>query len=151
MIKSSKVLIYYVKIDVEGGEIGVLRGGRDFLARHRPILLVEYGQPSYAAYGHTADTLYEEAMMLGYAVCDLFGNVRSIDEWRACVDRLYWDYLLIPRTPGGHRGGACDHRSPSRRRVAPTSAAVGSWPAACPSCRGRSSGGSNCLISQRSQ
>ena len=59
---------------------------------------MEYGQPSYAAYGHTADTLYEEAMMLGYAVCDLFGNVfRSIDEWRACVDRLYWDYLLIPR------------------------------------------------------
>lgn len=36
--------------------------------------------------------------MLGYAVCDLFGNVfRSIDEWRVCVDRLYWDYLLIPK------------------------------------------------------
>ena len=30
--------IHYVKIDVEGAEIGVLRGGRDFLARHRPIL-----------------------------------------------------------------------------------------------------------------
>jgi FkbM family methyltransferase len=91
-------LIHYVKIDVEGGEVGVLRGGRDFLARHRPIISVEYGQSSYAAYGHAADTLYEEAMMLGYAVCDLFGNVfRSIDEWRFCVDRLYWDYLLIPR------------------------------------------------------
>jgi FkbM family methyltransferase len=90
-------LIHYVKIDVEGGEIGVLRGGRDFLARHRPILSVEYGESSYAAYGHAADTLYEEAMLLGYAVCDLFGNVfRSIDEWRFCVDRLYWDYLLIP-------------------------------------------------------
>jgi FkbM family methyltransferase len=90
--------IHYVKIDVEGAEIGVLRGGRDFLARHRPILSVEYGRPSYAAYGHDADTLYEEAMMLGYAVCDLFGNVfRSIDEWRVCVDRLYWDYLLIPK------------------------------------------------------
>ena len=90
--------IHYVKIDVEGAEIGVLRGGRDFLARHRPIVSVEYGRPSYAAYGHDADTLYEEAMMLGYAVCDLFGNVfRSIDEWRVCVDRLYWDYLLIPK------------------------------------------------------
>ena len=90
--------IRYVKIDVEGGEIGVLRGGRDFLARHRPLLSVEYGRPSYSAYGHTADTLYEEAAMLGYAVCDLFGNIfSSIDEWRACVDRLYWDYLLIPQ------------------------------------------------------
>ena len=90
--------ISYVKIDVEGGEIGILRGGRDFIARHRPILSVEYGRPSYSAYGHTADTLYEEAAMLGYAVCDLFGNIfRSIDEWRACVDRLYWDYLLIPQ------------------------------------------------------
>jgi FkbM family methyltransferase len=90
--------MHYVKIDVEGGEIGVLRGGREFLARHRPVLSVEYGRPSYSAYGHTADTLYEEAAMVGYAVCDLFGNVfRSIDEWRVCVDRLYWDYLLIPR------------------------------------------------------
>jgi FkbM family methyltransferase len=90
--------MHYVKIDVEGGEIGVLRGGRHFLARHRPVLSVEYGRPSYSAYGHTADTLYEEAAMVGYAVCDLFGNVfRSIDEWRACVDRLYWDYLLIPQ------------------------------------------------------
>src|SRR5512147_2665678 len=90
--------INYVKIDVEGGEIGVLRGGRDFLARHRPLLSVEYGRPSYSAYGHTADTLYEEAAMLGYAVCDLFGNIfRWIDECRACVDRLYWDYLLIPQ------------------------------------------------------
>lgn len=58
---------------------------------------MEYGRPSYSAYGHTADTLYEEAATIGYAVCDLFGNLfRSIDEWRACVDRLYWDYLLIP-------------------------------------------------------
>jgi hypothetical protein len=43
-------------------------------------------------------TLYEEAAALGYAVCDLFGNAFwSIDEWRACVDRLYWDYILIPQ------------------------------------------------------
>lgn len=90
--------IHYVKIDVEGGEIGVFRGGRDFLVRHRPVLSVEYGRPSYSAYGHSADTLYEEAAIIGYAVCDLFGNVfQSIEEWRACVDRLYWDYLLIPR------------------------------------------------------
>ena len=82
--------VHYVKI-------GVLRGGRDFLARHRPLLSVEYGRPSYSVYGHTADTLYEEASALGYAVCDLFGNVfGSLDEWRACVDRLYWDYLMIP-------------------------------------------------------
>jgi FkbM family methyltransferase len=90
--------IHYVKIDIEGGEIDVLGGGRDFLARHRPLLSVEYGRPSYSAYGHTADTLYEEAAALGYAVCDLFGNVfESLDEWRACVDRLYWDYLMIPK------------------------------------------------------
>ena len=89
--------VHYVKIDIEGGEIGALRGGRDFLARHRPLLSVEYGRPSYSVYGHTADTLYEEAVALGYAICDLFGNVfGSLDEWRACVDRLYWDYLMIP-------------------------------------------------------
>lgn len=89
--------IHYIKIDVEGGEIGVLRGGRDVLARDRPIISVEYGRSSYSAYGHTADTLFEEASFLGYAICDLFGNIfSSIEAWRACVDRLYWDYLMIP-------------------------------------------------------
>ena len=58
----------------------------------------EYGRASYSAYGHTADTLYEEAATAGYAVCDLFGNVfRSIDEWRACVDRLWLGLFADPR------------------------------------------------------
>ena len=90
---------------------------------------MEYGRPN-AAYGHDADTLYEEAMMLGYAVCDLFGNVfRSIDEWRVCVDRLYWDYLLIPKERlEVERNGAREDRSPSSRRVAPAGPVVDAGP-----------------------
>ncbi|HQT53611.1 MAG TPA: FkbM family methyltransferase, partial [Phenylobacterium sp.] len=30
-----------LKVDVDGGEIGVLRGAEAFLARHRPLLVIE--------------------------------------------------------------------------------------------------------------
>jgi FkbM family methyltransferase len=121
--------IHYVKIDVEGGEIGVLQGGRDFLTRHKPFVSVEYGAATYSAYGHTANTLYEEAAMLGYAVCDLFGNAfRSIDEWRACVDRLYWDYWMIPRERLQSTAGARADRASSACRAASAGQAADSCP-----------------------
>jgi len=34
-----------IKIDVEGGEIDVIRGGRQTIARHRPALLIEVNDP----------------------------------------------------------------------------------------------------------
>ena len=97
----------------------MLRGGREFLARHRPVLSVEYGRPSYSAYGHTADTLYEEAAITGYAVCDLFGNVfRSIDEWR----------LRRPTVLGlfADSSGASEATAVARADIARRAAAAGS-------------------------
>jgi FkbM family methyltransferase len=42
----------FIKIDVEGGEIDVLRGGERLLRRTRPFVAVEYGSPTYSLYGH---------------------------------------------------------------------------------------------------
>ena len=87
----------YIKIDVEGGELDILRGAPGLLARDRPLLSVEYGYPSYSAYGHQSADLYDLATENGYAMADLFGNLYSDrDEWLACVDAYYWDYLMIP-------------------------------------------------------
>jgi FkbM family methyltransferase len=87
----------FIKIDTEGGEIDILRGGRRLLQRDAPIISVEYGPGGYDAYGHKPETLYEFGGEAGYALFDLFGNrFGSIDEWRACVARFYWDFFLIP-------------------------------------------------------
>jgi FkbM family methyltransferase len=87
----------YIKIDTEGGEIDILKGAANLLLRDAPIISVEYGPGGYDAYGYKPDTLFELAAETGYSIFDLFGNsFDSIDEWRSCVARFYWDYLLIP-------------------------------------------------------
>ncbi|WP_201215239.1 FkbM family methyltransferase [Halochromatium roseum] len=89
--------IDYIKIDTEGAEIDILRGATRTLARHQPVISVEYGLSSYVAYGHDRMTLYETATALGYRVCDLFGNPFDREQWDNVVDRFYWDYYLVPR------------------------------------------------------
>jgi FkbM family methyltransferase len=88
----------FIKMDIEGSEIDCLNGGRKVIARHRPVISVEYGRPSYSAYGHTAETLFDWAVDNGYRISDLFGNeVESVDEWRNVCDVSFWDFLLRPR------------------------------------------------------
>src|SRR3954451_15020604 len=68
-------LLTYLKVDVEGGEIDCLLGGQQTIARLRPFISVEYGKPSYSAYGHTARTLFDLAAKMEYVPSDLFGNL----------------------------------------------------------------------------
>lgn len=88
----------YIKMDIEGGEIDCLAGGRHTIARLRPLISVEYGRAGYAAYGHTALTLFEWAREMSYIPSDLFGNlIETESEWLAVCDAMYWDYFLVPR------------------------------------------------------
>jgi FkbM family methyltransferase len=87
----------FIKIDAEGGEIDILKGADNLLHRDKPIISVEYGPGGYDVYGYEPETLFEFSTKLGYSIFDLFGHrFASIDEWRSCVARFYWDYLLIP-------------------------------------------------------
>jgi FkbM family methyltransferase len=55
-----------IKIDVEGGEMGVLRGGHGLLERDRPVVIFEAGIGGSDVYGTTADDLYRFFDSLGY-------------------------------------------------------------------------------------
>jgi FkbM family methyltransferase len=88
----------FLKIDVEGGEVACLRGAARLLSRFRPYVSVEYGKPSYSAYGLTARSLYDIADSLGYHIGDLFGAVcPDCSTWERVCDLSYWDWFLVPK------------------------------------------------------
>jgi len=87
----------YIKIDTEGHEISVIRGGHDTIARLRPVISVEWGQPTYQLYGHSRPDIFNLAQSMGYRMGDLFGNVvADLDEWMLVSDWSFWDFFMIP-------------------------------------------------------
>ncbi|MFI4970395.1 MAG: FkbM family methyltransferase [Lysobacterales bacterium] len=86
----------FVKIDVEGAEMNVLRGATAVLERYRPIVSVEYGRPAYGAYGHDTFTLFDFAEQHGFAMYDIFANRLGREEWALACDSVYWDYFMVP-------------------------------------------------------
>lgn len=87
---------HFIKIDIEGAEISMLRGASTTIARSRPLISVEYGSIGYEAFGHTAESLPNWCKENGYQIFDLMGNGFEEGEFLNCVNRYYWDFLLIP-------------------------------------------------------
>jgi FkbM family methyltransferase len=58
--------ISFMKIDVQGGELSVIRGARETLRRFRPGLFVEFDEPSLARAGTSTTELLGELLALGY-------------------------------------------------------------------------------------
>lgn len=55
-----------IKLDVEGAEVSVIRGGREFLRAHRPPILIEMNPASMAAAKETGATLVAALEDAGY-------------------------------------------------------------------------------------
>jgi FkbM family methyltransferase len=63
-----------IKIDVEGAELGVLRGARETLRTHRPLVVFEHGLGSADHYGTHPRDVFGLLAGLGYRVFDLEGE-----------------------------------------------------------------------------
>lgn len=61
----------FVKLDAEGAEEEVLRGGLETLRRHRPVIAFEHGLGSADHYGTTPETIHDLLTGLGYEILGL--------------------------------------------------------------------------------
>ena len=84
--------IALVKIDVEGGELAVLRGARRLLAEQRPVVVFEFGLGAADHYGATPGEVYAVLAEAGLDVRTLDGHLkRTAPLTRTEFGRLYRD------------------------------------------------------------
>jgi FkbM family methyltransferase len=79
--------VSWIKIDVEGGEAGVLRGATRLLAEHAPVLWMEVNPSSLSAAGSSPAELGELLRGHGYRF------------WRGHADERWWRRPRVWFTP----------------------------------------------------
>lgn len=60
--------VAFIKMDVDGHECGVLRGGKAMLARQQPVIVMELAPYVLAETGHSVEELLEILESLGYGL-----------------------------------------------------------------------------------
>ncbi len=84
--QSNLPLPNFIKIDVEGAEIKVFRGGRKVIEKARPVIYFEVSANLWQAMGSSAEEGYEFFKELGY---ELYLNDKKLDSLN-----LDWDNVL---------------------------------------------------------
>jgi FkbM family methyltransferase len=66
LAKHGNPKISFIKIDVEGAEMGVLRGAESVLSLYHPQLIVEFCEPMQAAFGYSCSEIADFLRSFGY-------------------------------------------------------------------------------------
>jgi len=92
----------YVKIDAEGGELHILRGAAETLARFRPVVTFEFGARSIGEYGITVEEMADFWIEQEYRIFDILARplaTRDAFAESATVQAV-WDYVALPGEAG---------------------------------------------------
>lgn len=83
--------INFVKLDIEGAELGALKGMEKLIYENKPVLLIEFHPPTIWEYGHDPKDTYDFLKENGYVVT-LLESSFSPDYVR--IDNISYDQLL---------------------------------------------------------
>jgi FkbM family methyltransferase len=79
IVKSMRFKPTMIKIDVEGGELGVMRGGLNYLATSAPIVAMEYLEPKRNNESHKAAVAMLRSNGYKTMLIDEAGKLRPVD------------------------------------------------------------------------
>ena len=95
--------IDFIKIDVEGAELDVLRGAARTLAQRRPIVLFEFGLGGAEHFGADADAMFSHFAALDYRLYRVADRVArrpplDVEALRECYARnSAYNFVAAPR------------------------------------------------------
>lgn len=94
----SREKISFIKIDVEGGELDVLRGAKRLMLKSRPIVAFECGAASFLGYHKTPDEIFQIFDSMGFKIYSITGDyIPNVESFaRATTSQNYWDYIALP-------------------------------------------------------
>jgi FkbM family methyltransferase len=88
----------FIKLDVEGSELAVLRGARQLIRATAPAMLIEMNPAAMRAAGTSTTTLVKTLMDLGY---DRFVTPRELGRQRPLTDQtIDGDLIVLPASIG---------------------------------------------------
>lgn len=87
-----------IKIDIEGAELDVLRSAPAVLSRFRPMIIMEYGVKTWAAFGATHEEFLELLERHKYAVRLFNPRSRELENIPEDIwQNAYTNLILIPK------------------------------------------------------
>jgi FkbM family methyltransferase len=91
--------IAFIKIDIEGGELDMLRGATESISAARPIVSFECGASSFLGYHDEPEAIFDLFSVRDYVVCSIIGDeVTDRQAFReASHAQTVWDYIALPR------------------------------------------------------
>lgn len=92
--------IRLIKMDVEGGELDVLKGSLQILRSSRPIVLFECGAASFLTYHNKPEEIFDIFSSNGYQIFSVIGTrMTSAAEFsHASHAQAFWDYVALHRS-----------------------------------------------------
>jgi len=91
--------VSFMKTDVEGAEINVLRGASRLIQTGRPVIHFECGGVAYRPFGVRSSDFFIFFDSIEYTLFDIIGNhISGLDQWLASdsANGVY-DYIAVPK------------------------------------------------------
>ncbi len=90
--------VKFIKMDVEGGELDVLRGSIKILDCSRPVVAFECGAAGYLGYSANPDEIFEIFSSRGYSIFSITGiRIENTHDFRReTTAQQFWDYIAFP-------------------------------------------------------